>query len=239
MLKHHGNVGAKSTPALLVVLAASMVASRGAVDISDVYSGNGNSFSVQHDISAYTSGPVFDSGSGSGNIGAVSLAMYFANGYTTDLNVSIETFNPSGSVYGSPTVLGYINPASTGTTEALGELYNVNLTTTYSLAANLDYALVITTPAGDSSSDKVGFVTTGESVHSANFEGLGSYVGADFGNSSGSAPLQNLYFSGFEVDVVPESSHTGIVMGFGVLAIAAGSLRGKLLRRKPATFARV
>jgi len=155
-----------------------------------------------------------------------------AAGENQKMNVYVDTVANNGKpVSGLGTLIGTV----TTTTSQTGiQQFNVNVTDNdYKLIAGDSYAIVVDIGAsemytsGGNSYYDVGweFANNGSaSTGSGAFESNGSYNGSGVSWNQDTGEQRMM-----EVDVVPEVSMTGVVMGIGAMAIAAGhTLRRKL-----------
>ena len=115
------------------------------------------------------------------------------------------------------TSLGTVSGGTTGD----GQLIAVSSLVNQALTANTEYAIVMQTSTGTVSWDNTPSAASG---------GTGTLGLAYFynGNSWGTVPDNNYFQMNLQTTPVPEVPMTGVVMGFGALAIAVGHT----LRRK-------
>ena len=161
-------------------------------------------------------GQEFTMDSSSGNLSILTLKLDSSGGGTAD----IYLYNVSGGVptAGSGVVIGHV---LTGTT--------FNLTSNPNLNANASYAILVHDTGGDVRWNYTASTATGGNGSFPSPEVYGD--GASIWNFTGG----NYFQMELGVDVVPEVPMTGLVMGIGALAIAAGhTLRRKIKAVSPA-----
>ena len=162
----------------------------------------------------YRYAQVFTMSATGGSISSLALELdVLATG--SPANVYLYSVNGSGAPTGPGTLLGTVNPGSTGNGQSIvvGSLYSATL------AAGVSYAIALNT----SSAINWNFVTSSSSGGNGSL--LKSYSSNDGGVSWNTGI--SLY-SQMDLVTVPEVSKTGLIMGFGALAIAVcGNLRRK------------
>jgi hypothetical protein len=151
-----------------------------------------------------------------GILSALTLGLYSTSGGTA----TIDLYNASsgGAPFGSVvSTLGSVTVGSSGFQNIA-----VNSLNNYFLADGGVYAIVLETPASGSVSWNT-TTTTGSG-------GSGSQGGFYYNNGAWTALPVSGYYGQMDLETtpVPEVPMTGVVMGFGALAIAVGST----LRRK-------
>ena len=163
-------------------------------------------------------GQEFTMDSSSGNLSILTLKLASSGSGTAD----IYLYNVSGGVptAGSGVIIGHV---LTGTT--------FNLTGNPTLNANASYAILVHDTGGD-----VRWNYTSDN-HSGGAGNGGLFPSSEVfgdGGSSWSFTPNNYFQMELGVDVVPEVPMTGLVMGIGALAIAAGhTLRRKIKTVSP------
>jgi len=161
-------------------------------------------------ISGATVGQVFtmSSPNGSGTLSSLTLELYSTSGGI----VNVDLYNaPSGAPTGSAILLGTVTAGTSGN-QAIG----VSSLNHYSLAVGTQYAIVLEQSGSvswdfTSSTASLGYGTLGTIYTSVN-------SGVTWGAYGGSGGMQ----MNLQTTPVPEVPMTGVVMGFGALAIALG-----------------
>jgi len=143
-----------------------------------------------------------------------SLMLELAAGTSGTANVDIFNVTGGGVPTGSGTLIGTVNSGSTGG-------ISVSLTSSPLLSANNSYAIALMQNANGPAWD---YTTTSVNTGDGSVGSLYFFAGGNWNVESGQYTEMRL-----QTTPVPEVPVTGVVMGFGALAIALGrTLRGKL-----------
>ena len=160
----------------------------------------------------------FSTGTGSGLISSVTLVLNIDTVNSVGVYIYNASADPTGPT-GSGTLLGTITATATGNHQQY-TLSGPSLAT-YSFTAGSDYGIVIATSSS---------IQWNYDNPNTGFTGVGAFLDPywyDSGWHAGAGAF------GLGVDVVPEVPMTGMFMGIGALAIAAGhTLRRKLCPAK-------
>lgn len=218
--------------AAVLALFAFTAASRASVvvnDLTDTVKGNANDTGNTDKAQVFTTEV-------SGVIDNITLMLNVNNaaGEGKTLNVYIDTVSGGAPVKGQQGIL--IGSVTTESKTFGVEQVPVNLSDNYSLTAGQSYAIVVNLSSGGTYSSGADYNVGWEYAPSgASSTGNGTFGNAYNGSASTSWAWANQTGQQrmMELDVVPEVPMTGMVMGFGALAIAAGdTLRRKLCGTK-------
>jgi hypothetical protein len=226
MMKQKKRIGLGGNAFLLLTAAATASLAANSANAAVIVS-NLTDTSNEHENSASDSmGQDFTTGSSSVTLDALTLSLDITSG-TPTATVYLYATSAGGEPAGSSLLTATFTATSTGSQNAV---FTIN-TADPTLSANTQYIVVLYEPAStiewnataSSGSDVTASGTMGTDYYN---NGNGSTPGSDWEGYYASEYLQFEADSG--VSAVPEGPKTGLLMGFGALAVASGSL----LRRK-------